>query len=389
MHKLRAAQGVHRFFCGFALAISLVVGLWGCADDDPPPAVSVMGDSLSDVGTFGLKFTVQDSANPKGFPLWTQLVATGYGSDGAAQCSYFVANQAGTQFSVNATQSCSNFAIGGGRIVAGPGQGGPSSPLNINRQMQARASLGGFAPTELVLVDGGGNDAADLVGAYLGAGTGAAGLSAYQQFLLQQLDGTTVANLLTQPNGAALAAGAYMQKLAETFHGQIVSQLLDKGAQRVVVLNVPDISLTPRFRAVLQGVTAQAGQQQAQLLQGAIRGWIAAFNTVIAARSGSDPRLLIVDFNATLSDIVQNFSAARYALTDATGTACPPTGAGPDGLPAYDFPTCTSRTLDAVPGRTAGWWKNYLFSDGFHPTPRGHELMAQAVRAQMDARGWR
>ena len=28
----------------------------------------------------------------------------------------------------------------------------------------------------------------------------------------------------------------------------------------------------------------------------------------------------------------------------------------------------------------ANWWKTWLFSDSFHPTPRGHELMADVVR---------
>jgi phospholipase/lecithinase/hemolysin len=346
-----------------------------------------MGDSLSDVGTFGLKATVQDSSNPKGFPLWTQIIATSYGADGPSQCPYYLANQAGTLFTVNPAPQCTNFAIGGGRIVAGASRGGSQSPLNIGTQMANRASLGAFSSSELVLVDGGGNDAADLVGAYLAAGSGAAGLTAYQQFLAQQLDNATITGLLGQPNGPAQAAGAYMQKLADTFFDQIKAQVLDKGAQRVVVLNVPDITLTPRFKAVLAGVAQQAGQVAAQQLEGAIRQWVLAFNTRIASKAASDARLLLVDFNATFTDIVQN--RTKYGLTDSSETACPVVGRDSDGLPNYDFPKCTSQALDAVPGKAAGWWKSYLFSDGFHPTPRGHELMAQAVRSQMDAKGWK
>ena len=72
----------------------------------------------------------------------------------------------------------------------------------------------------------------------------------------------------------------------------------------------------------------------------------------------------------------------------ATDTACPVKGLGSDGLPEYDFPSCTSAALDATAGKTAGWWKTYSFSDGFHPTPKGHELMAQSVARAMSKAGW-
>ena len=254
-------------------------------------------------------------------------------------------------------------------------------------QMQARASRGSFDTSELLLVNGGGNDIADLVGLYLNAGKGAQELAAFQQFLNQQVDSATIGSLLAQPNGSALAAGVYMQKLADTFHSQITSQLLDKGAQRVLILNVPDITLTPRFKAVLIGVTAQAGAPAALQLQGAIRQWVAAFNQQLSIKAAADPRLLVVDFNASFSDVVQNFSSSKYALTNASDAACPVTGVA-DGLPVYDFPSCTSQALDSIQGKSVGWWKTYLFSDGFHPSPRGHEIMAQIVRERMQSKGW-
>lgn len=373
---------------GLAAAVVMAFGLWSCSGDDTAPTVTVMGDSLNDVGTFGIKATVQDASNPKGFPLWTQTIANAYGADGSSQCPYYLATQTGT-FSSNPNSTCTNYAIGGARIVAPASVGGASSPLTIGTQMARRASMGSIAALELVLVDGGGNDVADLVGAYLAAGTGQAGATAYQSFLSQQLDSATMANLLAQPNGGALAAAAYMQKLADTFHGQIRTHLLDKGAQRVVVLNVPDISLTPRFKAVLAGVTALAGPATAQMLEMAIKQWVAAFNAQLASKFATEPRLLIVDFNATFTDIVKNYNSTKYALTNATEASCPVVGQDSDGLPTYDFPKCSSAALDAMPGKSAGWWKTYLFSDGFHPSPRGHEIMAQAVREQMDAKGWK
>jgi hypothetical protein len=52
-------------------------------------AVYVMGDSLADVGSFGFKFTVHDSNNSKGYPVWPGLVANVVGLDGASQCNVY------------------------------------------------------------------------------------------------------------------------------------------------------------------------------------------------------------------------------------------------------------------------------------------------------------
>lgn len=368
-------------FLSASVAALLALGLSGCGGNDPAK-VYVMGDSLADVGTFGLKFTVQDASNPKGFPIWTQLVATQYSGTGNDQCSYY--RSGGSSFTTQT--NCTNYAIGGGRIVVSAANGGSANPLTIGTQMAQRAQAGGFGAMDLVLVDGGGNDSADLVGAYLGAAAGGEGAARLQAFLLQQLDPTTLQTLFGQDPTGARAAGAYMQKLAETFHGQIKTNLLDKGAQRVVVLNAPDITLTPRFRAVLMGVTAQAGKAQADALQAGIRLWIGAFNSRLASLVEGDKRIALVDFYGDFTQQVA--SPASFGLTNATEASCPVKRLGSDGLPEYDFPSCTSSALDATAGKTAGWWKTYVFSDGFHPTPKGHELMAQSVARAMSKAGW-
>lgn len=373
-----------------ALLITLVaMGIAACGGNDnlPPKSnitkVYVMGDSLADAGTFGIKFTVQDANNPKGFPVWPQIVAGNFGLDALAQCNFYSLGFDGSMRAAPNT-ACTNFAIGGARIYS---DNTTTNPFNVGVQMATKASLGGYSTNDLVLIDGGGNDAADLVGAYLGASSGAAGVAAYQAFLLQQLDATTVGTLLSVPNtGPALAAGAYMQKLADTFYGQIKTQLLDKGATRVAVLNVPDITLTPRFRMVLAGVTQQAGAATAQALQGAIQQWIGAFNAKLQANIANDSRIALVDFYSDFTDQVNN--PTSYALSNATDASCPVTGVGSDGLPSYTFPTCTSSDLDALPGKTAGWWKSYAFSDGFHPTPIGHSLLAASVSRALARAGW-
>jgi phospholipase/lecithinase/hemolysin len=184
-----------------------------------------------------------------------------------------------------------------------------------------------------------------------------------------------------------------MARLADLFFDAIKAQALDKGAQKVVVLNAPDITLTPRFAAVLGGVSQSfgggaAGQAAATQLQGLIRNWIGAFNTQLASRFNGVSSVAILDFYGVFTDQVTN--PAKYGFTNVKDTACPVTGVGSDGLPSYSFPTCTASALSAKPptGGTADWWKTYIFSDGFHPTPKGHELMADEVLKLVKAKGW-
>jgi outer membrane lipase/esterase len=65
---------------------------------------------------------------------------------------------------------------------------------------------------------------------------------------------------------------------------------------------------------------------------------------------------------------------------------------GSDGLPTYNFATCTDAALSAAPpaGATGGanWWKTWAFSDGFHPTPYGHQLLAQLISRTLAQAGW-
>ena len=382
----------NRALLASACAAAAFLSACGGGGDPAGPRVAitrvvVAGDSLADVGTFGFKFTVQNAADPAaGFPIFPQLIAQDFGI--ASQCNFY--KFTGTTFAANSTPGCTNYAIGAGRVVNPASQGGAAGPQSIPLQLATAASVAGgtWGPTDLILVDGGGNDIADLVGAYLGAASGGAGAQAYQAFLAQQIDPTTLGATLTQPNGGALAAGLYMQKVADTYYNAIKANALDKGATHVAVLNAPDITLTPRFTAVLGGVAQASGATAAATLQGAIRQWIGAFNAQLKTRIGSDERVALVDFNADFTDEVAN--PVAYGLSNVTQAACPVTGRDSQGLPAYNFPACTSAALDAAPpaGAAAGWWQTWTFSDGFHPTPFGHRLLAASVARALARAGW-
>ena len=105
-------------------------------------------------------------------------------------------------------------------------------------------------------------------------------------------------------------------------------------------------------------------------------------------RSGRqrDSRVAVVPFYADFTDEVNN--PASYQLSNVTTASCPVVGLDAQGLPNYSFPTCTSAALDALPGKTPGWWKSYAFSDGFHPTPFGHQLLAASVSRALARAGW-
>lgn len=370
-----------------ALAVAALVA--ACGGGEPAiTSVKVMGDSLADSGTFGLKFTVQGTAatGAGSTPIWPEIISNqNYSPD---LCPAY--RQSATGFATAA--GCTNYAIGGGRINYALDA---TNPLSIRVQLARAATVhGSYTTKDLLLIDGGGNDAADLVGAYLGAASSPAGALAYRNLLVSMLPPATVDGLLADgATGAALAGGAYMQALAVAFHGAIKTHALDKGAQKVVLLNMPDITLTPRFAAVLAGVAqayggGAAGQAAAGQLQGLIRQWIGAFNNQLATQFTGISSVAILDFYGVFTDQVNN--PAKYGFTNVKDTACPATGTGSDGLPAYSFPTCTVAALSAKPpaGAAADWWKSYIFSDGFHPTPKGHELMAAEVAKLLSAKGW-
>lgn len=355
-------------------------------------SVKVAGDSLADSGTFagtagnGRIFSVQGSAAEPNV-LWTERIAANSYKT-ASLCNYYRATGSST-FTVN-NAACTSYAIGGGRINNLAGLG-PESQLSIIKQLRDLGDRG-YAANELLLVDGGGNDAADLVGAYLKAASDS-GVT-YAALLATVLSGQTVATTLAQPNGAVTVGTLYMTKLADNFYDAIQTRALDKGATRVAVLNIPGITNTPRFQAVLDQIAAASGGGSAGATARAqskavFDGWVMAFNAELLSRAGTDKRVVVVDFYGSFNEQLANPS--KYSITNTTKPACPSTGIGSDGLPNYNFQTCTATALSASPpvGVTnPNWWTTYLFSDGFHPTPLGHELLANTVAAALQQAGW-
>ena len=394
-----------RFF-RLAVAATAVAILAACGGGGADPtsqragitSIKVMGDSLSDVGVFkgiptnGRIFSVQDSASEPNTD-WTERIAALLGVP--QLCNFFkYTGAAAAPFSL--VPGCTSYAVGGGRINNfNPQTGAGASPFSITYQLQVASSAGNYKSTDLLLIDGGGNDAADLVGAYLNAAKdGGASYAAMTGTLIPA--GTLAPMLASGQAGLAQVGGAYMVALADKFYGSIKTNALDKGAERILVLNTPGITNTPRFQMVLGGIAAAYGggatgagaRAQSEAL---FKSWVEAFNSRLATLVANDKRIVLVDFYTAFNDQIAN--PAQYGLTNVTTPACPITGMGSDGLPLYNFQTCTAAALSAMTppaGATGGsnWWQTYAFSDGFHPTPLGYQLMSQLVAKSLATAGW-
>lgn len=383
-------------------AAAILVGCGGGGADSTSQragitSVKVMGDSLSDSGvfkglpTYGRMFSVQDSASEPN-TVWTERIAAILGTP--QLCNFF--KFTGATFVPNPVAGCTSFAVGGGRINnINPQTGAGNSPFSITYQLQVASAAGNYKSSDLLLVDGGGNDAADLVGAYLAAATdGGASYAAMTGTLIPM---TTLGPMLAAgPSGLAQAGGVYMVALADKFYDSIKTSALDKGAEKVAVLNMPGITNTPRFQMVLDsisrayggGATGAAARGQSEAL---FKSWVEAFNARLAAKVAGDKRVVLVDFYTAFNDQIAN--PAQYGLTNVKTPACPISGLGSDGLPTYNFQTCTAAALSAMTppaGATGGtnWWQTYAFSDGFHPTPLGYQLLSQLVAKSLATAGW-
>jgi phospholipase/lecithinase/hemolysin len=227
-------------------------------------AVKVMGDSLSDSGVFGSLgagsgygriFSVQASTGVTS-SIWTERLAALVGAP--SLCNFYTFT--GTTFTPNL--ACGSFAVGSGRIN-NRYQTAPynTAPFSIPTQLATAVSLGNFKSSDLLLIDGGGNDAADLIGAYLSASPAPAGDggASFAGIVTSTISPVPAIGTALGSADLATAGTLYMQTLADEFYNSIKTNALDKGATHIGVLNIPAVTKTPRFQMVLTGVEQQAG----------------------------------------------------------------------------------------------------------------------------------
>jgi outer membrane lipase/esterase len=155
---------------------------------------------------------------------------------------------------------------------------------------------------------------------------------------------------------AMATAGAELAALTKT-------QVVGKGANFVVVANLPDVSLTPSS-------LAQSADNQAL-----VKAMVNAFNDALRSGVAGESKILYVDVYAVGQDQVKN--PGPYGLTNVTTAAC-----GANAVTGTSSLACTGKNL------IAGDVSHYLYADTVHPTPFGHLLLARYVSAQMVIKGW-
>ncbi|KAA0020975.1 autotransporter domain-containing protein [Salinicola corii] len=301
------------------LALGVIVG----ASALPLPALAVssfhdtfddtifFGDSLSDSGYYrgaigsALSLTPSQQAfigrfttNPG--PVWAERVAGHYASN--AQPSNVGGN---------------DYAAGGSRVTTPAATPFGAAPALSEQVATYLSSTGGVADGDaLYAVWGGANDLFAVAG----------GADAQ----------STITTAVTGTAG-------------------ILATLEDAGARHMLLFNIPDFGLTPRFNgdpATRAGATALTSQYNSALY---------------AAVAASGAEVIPVDTFGLLQEVVTE--PAAYGFTNVTDRACTQT-----------LPLCTPDTL-VVPGAD----ESYVFADDVHPTTATHRIIGEYVISLLEA----
>jgi phospholipase/lecithinase/hemolysin len=287
------------------------------------------GDSLSDVGTYapiagavgGGRFTT----NPG--QVWTQDVAQYYGGTLTAAFTIDPTHELQAQGGLG-------YAEGGATVATPANQNDfltdviGNVEMPVNQQVSSYITAqGSFNANQLVLVWAGANDV-------LRAGTPPAATTTVQT--------------------------------AATTLAQLVGQIVQNGATHVVVVNLPNIGLSPEGLASSDG-----GANFTQMSE--------LFNSTLTSAlqtNGLQSKVIQVDAYTWLNGIIANFQANGFSVSN-TGQACDPKKTPDDTSLLCSPATYVSANAD----------QTYMFADDLHPTTHLHALFAQYVEQQIAASG--
>lgn len=178
--------------------------------------------------------------------------------------------------------------------------------------------------------------------------------------------------------GAGIAVAAMVTAATEL--GNSVKDMLQKGATRIVVSNLPDVSLTPYALStvtVTNGVTENSTQRL-------VLAMTEAFNAKLKAELTGLSGVLFVDVFTENQRQVAN--PAQFGLKNVTDTACNLNyGVNPLATPGNsDGSSLACNATNLIAGDTS----RYLFADSVHPTPYGHKLLAELITKELVIAGW-
>lgn len=337
--------------------------LTACGDSDGPRYDKVVsfGDSLSDSGTYNVgtvaalgaagggagRFTVN---SPTGSQLWVDHLAAQLGAPApcAAETGLSPNIPGVVGAPVTAHPGCFSYAQGGARIT---------SPLGPNS-----AALQAFGQTNLGLL-------AKPVANQMAAHLAAAGGSYSGRELVTVFAGSNdvfmvLSGLLAGTGGDPVQAVADIAAEGASLAQLVRTQVVGKGALRVLVLTLPDIAKTPFIRSLetLQpGISAQADVM------------VLAFNAQLVAGLRNLPGVQVGDVYSM--NKAQLADPAQFGFTNVTTPAC-----GPNALGSTSLVCNASNTVAADVA-------SYYYADDVHPTPYTHSLLGQLAQATLAGPG--
>jgi len=322
-----------RTFASIALAACALALSNGAAAQPRFDSLVIFGTSLSDPGNF---FAVLGGNNtPPGYLVDALLVpsvpyARGghHFSDGATWVEQ-LARSLGMAASAkpalaNESRKAANYAVGGARA------NDTAHPFDLGEQTAAfLAERGGAAPSSaLYVVEMGGNDIRDAIETF-----------------------SLVLQATNNPAEAAARAGDVLAGALNSI-SQNMALLYDRGARNFLVVNAPDLGLTPAIRA-LGPAAAGLASQLSQHFNGGLEAVLAGF------AGAPEIQLVRLDVYGKLQAIVA--APEDFGLTNVTAACITP------NVAPYH---CTA-------------FKDYLFWDGIHPTAAAHAIVAQQAAAAL------
>jgi len=430
-----------------ATALAAAAFLSGCGGNDagnqsPRVAFTQMvsfGDSLSDVGTYktaiigangGGRYSINGDLTASGllYTNWTEYLAATLKIDQPCPAETGLASVGQLFFLAQATAdsaTCLSYAQGGSEVTNpyGPGNaylythyGASSGQLGqltkpVHDQIATYlATHTSFSDTQIITVLAGGNDLFIDRALTVDAQTQGALQAAQAGQISQQAAATLIA-------GYASTAVQQMQLAGMQLAALVKDQIIANGGKHVVVVNLPDVSLTPDNE---EWLTAGAGVYVDPIHPHLTLDMTNAFNDALAKgldvtlsngrATSSVPELVFVD--AYTASQEQAANPAAYGLTNITTPACrlpaddaTPLAAAPTPsptgltvpqvgwLPLSSSLFCTKNTLiDADTANATATdptgLLHYLYADAVHPTPYGYRLLAELVGEQMAIKGW-
>ena len=138
-----------------------------------------------------------------------------------------------------------------------------------------------------------------------------------------------------------------------------IIQLRQAGAKPLLLLSVPDISLTPTVIA-LGGAVIQAAKQFVFTVNALLEA------DILWLRLSKGIKIEFVDINSIFTELVLN--PGQFGFTNSTGEAFNP-------------------SLPISPTNPVSDPNDYVFWDGLHPTTRVHYIAARFIYQKMTSRG--